>query len=413
MNCKRLGIILFFLSALLSCGEGGLQEEVSYCRLKDAGGGALSALEATAEGLSATVKVESGGMWTVQASAEWIGVAPSRGNKYGTFTVNVLPNRAAVSRDGTVTVKADGCDPVLVPVRQKGKEGGGEEDPASSLRFMTFNIRTGGKADGSTDEPGHEWKTVRKPAVLAMFAEIDPDVAVLQECRQEQLNDLEAALPGYVFYRYANDGVLKSGATETCQSNIFQNSGARSVTMVRKGMYSMVQWGRFWLSDTPDVVSTFPETESKKVTLWLRLKELATDREFYVFNIHFVTPGKGDCLAKCAACTVSQIRDITGNTGPDAAGKTVFLAGDFNAIETDSRIAAVPAFMKNARLDAPLSDPSMTYNHFSASASDWKRLDHIFYHGAVPSRHKVVNEAKYGTDFISDHWPVFADFTIR
>ena len=413
MNCKYLGIIAFALATLLACqGKEGPQEETSYCRLKNAAGETLSVLEAPHEGLSATVKVESGGMWTVTPSADWIGVAPSRGNKYGSFSVNVLPNRATVSRDGTVTVKADGCDPVLIPVRQKGKEGG-EEDPPSAIRFMSFNIRTGGKADGSTDEPGHEWRTVRKAPVLAIFAEIDPDVAVLQECRQEQLNDLEAALPGYVFYRYSNDGVLKSGASETCLSNIFQNNGARAVTMVRKGMYTMEQWGRFWLSDTPDVVSTFPETESKKVTLWLRLKEVATGREFYVFNIHFVTPGKGDCLAKCAACTVSRIQDITGNTGPDAAGKTVFLAGDFNAIDTDNRIAAVTAYMKNARVEAPVNDPSMTYNHFSANASDWRRLDHIFYHGAVPSRHKVVNEAKYGTDFISDHWPVFADFTIR
>ena len=106
-----------------------------------------------------------------------------------------------------------------------------EEDPqpqkeepssSSSIRFMTFNIRVGGKADGSTDEPGHEWETVRKPAVLAMFAEINPDIAVLQECRQEQLADLEAALPGYVYYRYANDGVLKSGASESCVFNIFK-----------------------------------------------------------------------------------------------------------------------------------------------------------------------------------------------
>ncbi len=283
---------------------------------------------------------------------------------------------------------------------------------SSSIRFMTFNIRVGGKADGSTDEPGHEWETVRKPAVLAMFAEINPDIAVLQECRQEQLADLEAALPGYVYYRYANDGVLKSGASESCVFNIFKNSGARNVTMVRKGKYSMEDWGRFWLSDTPDVVSTFPETQSKKVTLWLRLKEKTSDREFYVFNTHFVTPGKGDCLAKCASCTVSLIREITGNSSADATGKTVFLAGDFNAIDTDSRISAVTSYMHNARMDSPVSDPSMTYNHFSSSSSDWKRLDHIFYHGAVPLKHKVVNEAKYGTEFISDHWPVYVDFNL-
>ena len=408
MRCKQLGIILFTAAALFSCGGGeGPGEETAFCRVLDASGAALTSVTAPYEGTSVSAKVESGGMWEVSTSAEWISATPARGNKYGAFTLTVLPNRSTESRDGAVTVRATGCDPVLIPVRQGGKASGGE-DPSSELRFMTFNIRTGGKADGSTDEPGHEWATVRKAAVLAMFAELDPDVAVLQECRQEQLSDLEAGLPGYMFYRYANDGVLKSGAAESCTSNIFKNSGARSVIMVRKGAYSMEKWGRFWLSDTPDVVSTFPETESKKATLWLRLKELSSGLEYYVFNIHFVTPGKGDCLAKCAACTVSQIQKIV-----DAGTLPVFLAGDFNAVETDSRIADVPAFMKNARLEAPVSDPSMTYNHFSANQGDWKRLDHVFYLNAEPQRHKVVNEAKYGTDFISDHWPVYVDFKMK
>ena len=412
MNRKVLSALLLLaatLSGLFSCGKApqGSDAISSYCRVKDSSGNTLTSIESTYEGLTAKINVESDLIWSVSASDDWMGVAPSLGNKYGSFTLTVFSNRTSESRTGTVTVSAKGVDPVLISVRQSGKEGA-VDDNSLDIRFMSFNIRTGGKSDGSTDEPGHEWATVRKPAVFKMFGEIDPDIAVLQECRQEQLNDFEATLTGYSYFRYACDGVLKSGATESCTTNIFKNSGARNVIMVKKSAYDMVEWGRFWLSDTPSVVSTFPETESKKVTLWVKLRERATKKDIYVFNIHFITPGKGDCLLKCANCTVEQMKSILGDTA-----LPVFLAGDFNAVDTDSRIAPVPAYMNNARFDAPVTDPSMTYNHFSTSNSDWKRLDHIFYLNAQPQRFKVVNETTYGTELISDHWPVFCDFKIK
>ena len=411
MNRKLLILLSFLLP--LSCGGGGPEEETTpFCRLVGADGKAVSGVSGPAKGQTLEIGVEALGMWTVSSNADWVGISPSRGNKYGKFTLTVLRNSVAAPRSAVVTVKADGADPVTLAVDQEKADG---TPGKSALRFMSFNIRTGGKADGSTDEAGHEWSTVRKPAVFAMFSETDPDIAVLQECRQEQLNDIEPALSGYTYYRYACDGVLKSGATASCTSNVFQNSGARNVVMLRKNRFSMLQWGVFWLSETPDTPSAGFGTASKKVTLWLKVRDQEAGKDFYVFNIHFITPGKGDVLLPCANCTVERMKLILGDmteAGKTTSSAVVFLAGDFNAHDADSRIAPVTDYLYNARSDALLSDPSMTYNSFSTKVSDWKRLDHIFYAGAKPQVFKVVNENKYGTEFISDHFPVYCDFEL-
>ena len=410
MNRKLKGILLALVLSS-SCGGGGTEEGVDapFCRLVDASGQALSGIQVPAQGLTQEVGVEALDMWTVTSGADWVGVSPVRGNKYGKFTVTVLRNNGDAARSAVITVKCQGVDPVTLAVEQAAGGASGK----AGLRFMTFNIRTGGSADGSSDEAGHEWSSVRKQPVLAMFSDINPDVAVLQECRQEQLNDLEPALSSYAFYRYACDGVLKSGATASCTSNVFKNNGARNVIMLRKSRFIMSQWGVFWLSETPDTPSEGFGTASKKVTLWLKIRDKDTGREFYVFNIHFITPGKGDVLLPCANRTVDRMKTILGDmteSGLSTSDKTVFLAGDFNAVETDSRIAPVTTYMHYARTDAPISDPSMTYNSFSQTVSEWKRLDHIFYLGATPQVYKVVNENKYGTDLISDHFPVYCDF---
>lgn len=283
----------------------------------------------------------------------------------------------------------------------------GELTVKLKLKVMSFNVRVGGKEDGSTDEPGHEWATVRKEAVMNMFEDIDPDIAILQEARQEQLADFEERLQRYAFYRYACDGLLKDGYSDICTFNVFLNNGARNVIMLRKERYSMTGWGRFWLSETPDEPSAGFGTGSKKVVLWLKVRDFVTKKEFFVFDVHFITPGKGDVLSECASLLAGKAREITAS-GPEP----VFVAGDFNCDEGDGRIAPFTGDFLSARALANGSDQGPTYNKFSEDRSDWKRLDHIFFLHAEPVSFKVISSSGYGTAFISDHWPVVAEFVI-
>ena len=417
---NRNHLIIAALSALLSfsCNGGGGGETAStyYCTLHNASGDALTELNVPSAGGSFEVSVKASGMWTVSSDADWVVPSPSRGNLHGTTTLSVYRNSTKSARTATVKVTCSGVEPAVLTLSQ---EAGGSGTDVSTLRFMTFNIRTGGKSDGSTDVEGHEWTKVRKPAVLAMFNELSPDIAVLQECRQEQLNDLEASLGDYLYGRYACDSVLRSGSgiATTCMSNVFKNSGARSVIMFKKALFDMREWGVFWLSETPENgPATGFGTGVKKACLWMKLFDKSSSKEIYVVNIHYVTPGKGDVLLKCAQTNVDMIKKIIGDStvsGQGTTEKTLFLAGDFNANDADSRIAPVLEYLPYARLDARVTDPSLTYNGFNTDSSAWKRLDHIFYFNATPETYKVVNEDKYGTAFISDHFPVYCDFVLK
>ena len=281
----------------------------------------------------------------------------------------------------------------------------------------------GGKKDGSTDQAGHEWSTVRRAPCVKMFNETDPDIIMLQECRREELNDLKADLGGYEYYSYAKDGVLASGYSEGDATNdaSFKNGGQRDVIMLRSGMFEMTQWGRFWLSDTPDVPSTGFGTTGQKITLWLKLRHRESNTLFYVFNTHFIpqtyaTEAVPDCISPSGRVNIEQIKAVLGDKTSGGKGdcpETVFFAGDMNAPNTDERMAVVNDYMYCSRVSAPESDNSMTYNGFRTDPATWYNLDHIYYKNATPLVFKVVSGDGYGTRFISDHFPVYSDFRVN
>ena len=309
--------------------------------------------------------------------------------------------------------------PVPPPSSGKGKGQFPSKAPDSksiSLRIMSFNILQGGKRDGSLETKGHEWKAVRKLPCINMFKDINPDIAMLQECRREQLNDLKANLPFYTYYSYAKDGVLSKGFKDGDAHNdaSFKNSGQRNVIMLRTGMFEVLQWGKFWISDTPHMISKGFETKGTKITLWLKIRHIISGKEFHIFNSHFIprsyekTAKKVvDVISRCSEVNVAQMKAILGfDNGP------VFFGGDLNCDSSDSRMKALNQYMQNANSNATTKDNSKTYNGFSENSSKWTKIDHLYYKNAFPKTFKVVNTPIYGTKFISDHFPIYCDFEV-
>ena len=343
---------------------------------------------------------------------------------------SINPAVATVS-DGTVTAVAEGSSIIIATSHDGGFSARAEltvtspktdpgtepEDKAFSLRVMSFNILQGGKADGSTDQAGHEWGTVRKTPCVNMFKDINPDIIMLQECRREQLKDLKASLSGYTFYSYAKDGVLASGYSKGDATNdaSFKNGGQRNVILLRSDMFQLSDWGCFWLSETPDVASTGFGTKGQKITLWLKVQHTASGAICYIFNTHFIPQSYGnavspvvDVITPSARVNVEQMKQIITNTKA-----TIFFAGDLNCSNDSEKMAVLNNYLHHAGKDAPQTDNSKTYNGFREDASTWTLLDHIYYENATPILYKVVNSDGYGTRFLSDHFPVYCDFEIK
>ncbi|MBO4671109.1 MAG: Ig-like domain-containing protein [Bacteroidales bacterium] len=394
-------VLSLFAALLMACNEKPVEDETIHVRSVSVNPTELSLKVGETGTVSATLVPEN----ATDKAISWSSSNPA----------------VATVADGVVTAVAPGSTNILATSHDSMHSAGCavnvSEDKKFSFRLMTFNILQGGKSDGTTDKEGHEWNTVRKTPCLNMFKDTDPDIIMLQECRREQLKNLKSSMTGYTFYSYAKDGVLASGYTagDATNDSSFKNGGQRNVILLRTSLFETLEWGRFWLSDTPDTPSNGFGTTGQKITLWLKVRHKGSGAAFYLFNTHFIPQSYGnavnpvvDVIPPCASVNVAQMKKILGNTNAP-----VFFAGDLNCSNSSDKMAAVNSYLRHAGMDAPDTDKSMTFNGFRDDATSWTLMDHIYYDNASPKVYKVVNSDGYGTKFISDHFPVYCDFEIQ
>lgn len=280
-----------------------------------------------------------------------------------------------------------------------------------SFRLMSFNIR-----ESTAEVAGNEW-SARKAAVYRMLEDIKPDIVAFQELRREQYKYLyEKYKSQYTFFTHAKDGVLASGrVADVTDDTSFKNGGQRQGYMVRTSMFEMLEWGRYWFSETPDKSSYSWDASTPKLTLWLKMKAKDTGKEFWIFNTHFFPKGDNGKL-QCSLMSVDRMKQAVGDTVKEGKGtndKTIFFCGDLNMEYADgqNRLAVLKDWMWHCNVNAPKRDDSKTYSGFRDNPATWTTIDHIFYRNAENKGYVVVDdETKYGVRFISDHFPIYVDF---
>ena len=287
----------------------------------------------------------------------------------------------------------DNTDPVpekpVVPVEDPEPDDPEPEGPTVSFRLMSFNI-----LQATSETAGHEWATVRKPACLKMFRDINPDIVCVQECRKSQCSDLETALPAYAQIKYPKDGIESNG-------------GQRNLIMYKPALFKMLGWDKFWFSEdgTPSGGRWGDDATTQKMTIFAKFQHKSTGKVFWVYCTHF--------FAKCNLetsrphCVEMSLDSIKKQAGADG---TVFFCGDLNLEPANPVLKPMFDYMHHAATDAEQSDGvnTITYNGFRTT--NLKVLDHIFYRNAKARTYKVVNsQTDYGTNWISDHYPIYSD----
>ena len=282
------------------------------------------------------------------------------------------------------------------------------ETKSFSFRLMSFNIlQSTGEAEG------HTWSEYREKPCKEMFEATQPDIICLQECRRTQLNFMKSNFPQYSYFQYAKDGVKKAGYenVEKCDDDgIFQNGGHRDVIALRTNRFTMLDWGRYWFSDTPDVSSysgpLFEDGGTPKLTLWLKVRERETGIVFYVWTTHFFPNGVNG-RKQCGIMSVERMKAECAEDTP------VFFCGDLNLAYEHESLLPLRLWMQHAATKAEKADKFPTYTGFRTNQATWTYIDHIFYRNAVASTYKVVNTPiENGTSVCSDHFPIYADFTV-
>lgn len=273
----------------------------------------------------------------------------------------------------------------------------------AELRAVTFNVLVHWEI-----KPGVPPWPERKDLCARVLQETDADVIALQECSEQQTGFFEHALPEYAvhgkiplseqdmaFFNEHIPMVAAIGATTFTDALLFY----------RKDRFELLESGHWWLSPTPERASwgfgnTFP-----RIAVWTKLKHISTGREIVVVGTHFdnTLPSQVHMAKLCRQKTQPWVE----------AGLPVLLMGDFN---TDQERGDYATLTGGGWKDSYTASPKASENGRDDNVVTHvrgKRIDHILYHGAVLDAFEWVRlESPDPDKKLSDHFPVFARFTI-
>ena len=267
----------------------------------------------------------------------------------------------------------------------------------TQIRVMSYNIRLGVANDGD-----NSWD-IRKPATPAMLRDIKPDVFGVQEAYGFQIDYIVEQCPEYKAVGVGRDDGVEKGE----HMSVFYNSEK----------IELVDWGTYWLSETPDVPSYGWDAVCRRTATWTLLKEKKSGKQFFFVNTHLDHKGV-EARKNGLALIYSKIQDMN----PD--GWPMVLTGDFNILPDNEGLTDLNVMMESARFSAAEADTIGSFNGFKqngysdADASMDKEavlntlwpIDYIYYSGFDKCLcFRVVTKTYEGKPYISDHYPIFAD----
>ena len=255
----------------------------------------------------------------------------------------------------------------------------GSESPVGGedLKVISYNIRVGKGKDGS-----NSWE-YRRPASISMIREHMPDIFGLQEALDFQVNYLQENLP-----EYANVGVGRDdGVQKGERMSIFYNTQT----------VEMLDWGTFWLSETPEVPSKGWDAAYPRCATWAKMKMIGSGREFFYVNTHLDHQGAVS-QQKGLDLIVRRIADMN----PD--GVPMVLTGDFNVEPDNPVLDELDTRMLSARTSALDSYDKATFNGWGKRAIV---IDYIYHSGfSHCPEYRTILKQYDSVPYISDHYPV-------
>lgn len=249
-----------------------------------------------------------------------------------------------------------------------------------SLTVMSYNIRYGSAEDGP-----NSWD-IRKPATVSMIKDQAPDVMGVQEAFSFQIEYITENCPDYGFV-----GISRLDPKDAETPAIFYD----------RTSVELLDWGNFWLSETPDRVSFGWDAACERNATWALMRHRKTGKKFYFVNTHLDHVGK-TARAEGLKTVLAKIGEMNGK------GLPVVLTGDFNTSADDPSLDVLDGKMHDARYSASGSTDALnTYNGWGNSST---AIDYIFFDGFRKCMaYKTIQKEYDGVEFISDHYPIRAE----
>lgn len=248
------------------------------------------------------------------------------------------------------------------------------------FNVASYNLRQ--LNDGDT-KAGNGWSR-RCPVLGELIRYHEFDIFGTQEGFKSQLEDLKGELPEYDYI-----GVGREDGKE---------EGEHSAIFYRKDMFTLLDHGDFWISETPDKPGLGWDAVCQRICSWGKFRHNESGREFVMFNLHMDHVGK-----KARVEGAKLVRRRIDNFGKDCPA---FVTGDFNVDQTSPSYRTITAggdlldSYEVAQLRYALNG---TFNNYETDNYTDSRIDHVFVSPDVKVLKYGVLTDTYRTPENSEH----------
>ena len=311
--------------------------------------------------------------------------------------------------DSNETVTMSGCD---VQTTYEGQDAKSQVNPLigghkyengiilvdgrdyNELSVISFNIRVRGGLSELINP--NSWSR-RRSATPAMIKDQCPDIFGVQEALSDQLTYVGGELPNYSYV-----GVGREDGKEIIEITDPEESGEIMAIFYNTSKIKLLEWGTYWLSETPDETSIGWDAGYRRTMTWAKMETKYSGKKFFYVNTHLDSDG---ALARKNGLKLILDKIAEKNTD----NLPVVLTGDFNIIPTDSVLDDVlgKAEMLDARTTATKTDNLATFN--GLGDEEERVIDYIYYRGfsSCPEYETIVKQYP-NVQYISDHYPIIA-----
>lgn len=258
------------------------------------------------------------------------------------------------------------------------------EQDGDEIRVMSCNLRCISPID-----LGKKSWFYRADLIIKNIEKENPGIIGFQEATKWHYSYLCDVLSGY-------DSVI------TYRDNAFNSEGCP--IFYRTDLYSLIDKGSFWLSETPEVMSKDWNSAFNRVCSYVILKENATGKEFVVFNTHL------DHISDEARINgIGVVLDKIEQFGSLPS----MIMGDFNAEEDSETYKSVTENFLDAKYQTENTMTSCTYQNWGKSL-DRNCIDYLMISktGFKVNAYKVVTDTYDGV-YPSDHFPLSVNLTLE
>lgn len=257
------------------------------------------------------------------------------------------------------------------------------ENYETEITICSFNIR------GSNMDTGVNAWSNRKKMVIREFGNYQYDIVCMQEPLTDQIQDF-LSIGIYEWLGVSGQG--------TPDSDVF------TPIFYNKKKLNVLDYGTFWPSETPDVVSRGWDGKFPRICTWAKFRDIENCRSFYVFNTHLDHVGE---VAKLegARLICRKIKEMT-------AEEAVFITGDMNSTpETPPIHTFLSEFSNSREIATEKSGPAGTAHSYGKLYPP-SQIDYIFVNEYISVTKAITITKNSDPVYMSDHYPIVitADF---